>query len=268
MSSRRLGLAALLMASVAGPAASEPEACGGSAEPKSAATRKAEPGAPAVLERAPEEALFPRASRQAGVPDGAVFRRGGSWTRLEGSLLVGSQLVDQDLGFARNIFQTVSAEADDVGFGEHYGARASLFAVQYLGVEASYTRTTTAFEFSVTDEEAGTFLLEPLLQESRELSLALVAQLPLAAMTPYAVVGYGWRNSEVEGGDEFRTGAAMFGVGLKVPFPTIPVSLAFDYRRLGYPGGEGALHLAEGAGGAAIVSALTMGVTVRVGRLR
>ena len=198
-----------------------------------------------------------------------VFAPGGDWARAEASALVGSQLVNQDLGFSRNIFQTISAEAEDVGFGEHYGARGAFFLNGYFGAEAGFTRTTTEFEFQVTDEEAGvTRFEEPLLQKSREIAVAAVAQWPLAAVTPYAAVGYGWRTSEIEGSDPFRAGAVVLGAGVKVPFPRLPVALAFDYRRVRYPSGEDGPGLAEGAVSGPTVSALTLGVILRLGERR
>ena len=257
MNWRRPGLAALLTWSVAGPAAADPEPAplraGASDRAPASETRGA--------------GRYFRAT-QRPVSSGPVFQRGGSWTRFEASALVGSELVNQDLGYSTNIFQTVTARAEDVGFGEHFGARGAFFVSQYLGAEASYTRTTTEFEFSVTDDEGGVVVFEePLLQESREVSLSLVVQVPLAAMTPYAVLGYGWRRSRVSSGDPFPASAPLFGAGIKVPFPRIPVALAFDYRRTAYPGGPGAFRLSEGATGEATVSALTMGVVFRLGAL-
>ena len=249
---QRLGSATLLLLSVAAPAAAGPE-------------RPPETDLLARARAAGDPVAASGGVQQTGVRSGPVFLPGGSWARAEMSALLGSQLVNQDLGFSRNIFQTVSAKADDVGFGEHFGARGAFFVSRYLGAEAAFTRTTTEFEFQVTDEEAGvTVFEENLVQESREVVLAAVAQLPLAAMTPYAAVGYGWRNSEVEGGDPFRAAAAVLGLGIKVPFPRIPVALAFDYRHVRYGAGDDdGLQLTEGGTGGATVSALTFGVVVR-----
>ncbi len=197
---------------------------------------------------------------------GPVFSRPGDWTHAEAAVLIGSQLVNQDLGFSRNIFQTVTAEADDVGFGQHLGARGAFFVNRYLGAEAGFTRTVTEFEFSVTDDEAGvTVFAEPLEQVSQEASVSAVAQWPRAAVTPYAVVGYAWRTSEIQGTDPFESGAVVVGFGIKVPFPRLPVSLAFDYRYIEYRDEEGdALRLAEGGVGSPTVSALTLGFVVRL----
>jgi len=182
------------------------------------------------------------------------------------AVVIGSQLVNQDLGFSRNIFQTVSAEAEDVGFGQHLGARGAFFVNRYLGAEAGFTRTTTDFEFSVTDEEAGfTVFPEPLEQVSQEASVSAVLQWPRAAVTPYGVVGYAWRTSEVEGAEPFESGAVVVGIGIKVPFPGAPVLLAFDYRRIEFRDEEAdALRLAEGGVGSPTVSALTLGIVVRL----
>ena len=197
---------------------------------------------------------------------GPVFAPGGLWARAEAAALIGSQRVNQDLGFSRNIFQTVSAVADDVGFGEHYGARGTLFVNPYLGVEAGYTRTTTMFEIRVEDEEAGLVLFdEGLVQESNEFTAAAVAQVALAAVTPYLSLGYGWRESEVEGDAPFRTGALVFGAGIKVPFPLFPAAVAFDYRFVRYGGVDAPLDLVEGGTDGASVSALTLGILFRFG---
>lgn len=197
---------------------------------------------------------------------GPVFSRPGDWSHAEAAVVIGSQLVNQDLGFSRNIFQTVTAEADDVGFGQHLGARGSFFVNRYLGAEAGFTRTVTEFEFSVTDDEAGvTVFAEPLEQVSQEASVSAIAQWPRAAVTPYAVVGYAWRTSEIQGTDPFESGAVVVGFGIKVPFPRSPVSLAFDYRFIEYRDEEDdALRLAEGGVGSPTVSALTLGVAVRL----
>ncbi|MCY4059873.1 MAG: hypothetical protein OXG44_17950, partial [Gammaproteobacteria bacterium] len=133
------------------------------------------------------------AAQTAPSRQGPVFSQPGDWTHAEAAVVFGSQLVNQDLGFSRNIFQTVSAEAEDVGFGQHLGARGAFFVNRYLGAEAGFTRTTTDFEFSVTDEEAGfTVFPEPLEQVSQEASVSAVPQWPRAAVTPYGVVGYAW----------------------------------------------------------------------------
>lgn len=263
MIARRLGSAALLAWSLADPVAAEPPAAAGRDSGGSLLARARTGGA---SRRVPAEWTFSTASQAGSQPSGPVFRRGGGWARAEASALVGSQLVNQDLGFSRNIFHTVSAEAEDVGFGEHYGARGAFFVNSYLGAEAGFTRTTTEFEFSVADEEAGvTIFEENLVQESREAAVAALAQLPLAAMTPYAVAGYSWRTSEAEGGAPFRAGAVVLGFGVKVPFPGMPVALAFDYRHVRYPADEAdALRLAEGGAEGPTVSALTLGVILRL----
>ena len=210
-----------------------------------------------------------QASRQASGQasgQGPVLARPGDWAHAEASVVIGSQLVNQDLGSSTNIFQTVSAEAEDVSFGQHVGARGSFFVNRYLGAEAGFARTRTEFEFLVADDEAGvTSLDEALVQVSQEASIAAVAQWPRAAVTPYVLAGYAWRTAEVEGADPFESGAVVFGVGIKVPFPTIPVSLAFDYRFIEYRDeAEDALRLAEGGVGSPQVSALTLGVVVRL----
>lgn len=204
---------------------------------------------------------------QTGVSQqGPVFSRPGDWAHAEAAVVVGSQLVDQDLGFSSNIFQTITGEAEDVGFGEHYGARGAFFVNRYLGAEAGFSRTRTEFDFSVTDKDAGVTIFEDaLIQVSREASIAAVAQWPRAAITPYAVAGYAWRTSDIEGGEPFQSGAVLVGFGIKVPFPRLPVSLAFDYRFVQYGDGEeDILRLAEGGMASPTVSALTLGVVVRL----
>ncbi len=206
------------------------------------------------------------ATPQAQAGMAPVFAPGGEWARAEAAALIGSQRVNQDLGFSRNIFQTVSAEADDVGFGEHYGARGAVFVSPYLGLEAGYTRTTTMFDIRIEDEDAGLVLFdEGLVQKSNEFTAAAVAQVALAAVTPYLSVGYGWRESEVEGDAPFRTGALVFGAGIKVPFPLFPAAIAFDYRFVRYGGPEGPLELVEGGTDGATISALTLGILFRFG---
>lgn len=211
------------------------------------------------------EAPAPAAAAQTR-PSGPVFMPGGIWARAEAAFLVGGQRVSQDLGLSRNIFQTVTAAAEDVGFGEHYGARGAVFFTRYLGVEAGFTRTTTEFEIEVEDAEAGlTIFDEGLIQRSREAAASIVAQIPLAALTPYVSVGYGWRESEVEGeGSPYRGGAFLIGGGFKVPFPLFPAALAFDYRYVRYSGPQ-PLEFTEGGGEGAAVAALTLGILIRFG---
>ena len=268
MNPRRLTSAALLVVLTAGVAATEPPRTnpgrnsGASVAPASDAHKLRE--ILQTLREAAEQASS--VAQTAPRRQGPVFSQPGDWTHAEAAVVIGSQLVDQDLGFSRNIFQTVSAEAEDVGFGQHLGARGAFFVNRYLGAEAGFTRTTTDFEFSVTDEEAGiTVFPEPLEQVSQEASVSAVLQWPRAAVTPYGVVGYAWRTSEVEGTDPFESGAVVVGIGVKVPFPGFPVSLAFDYRHIEFRDEEGdALRLAQGGMGSPTVSALTLGVVVRL----
>ncbi len=260
---RRLGSAALLVVATAGPAAAAPAGTGWDrAVPSRDSGRLRD-----LLESLREASRNASSVAQTDANrQGPVFSRPGDWTHAEAAVVIGSQLVNQDLGFSQNVFQTVSGEAEDVGFGRHLGARGSFFVNRYLGAEAGFARTTTEFEFSVTDTEAGvTVLAEPLEQISQEASVSAVAQWPRAAVTPYAVVGYAWRTSEVQGTDAFESGAIVLGVGIKVPFPRIPISLAFDYRYVQFRDEEGdVLRLAEGGLGSPTVSALTLGVVVRL----
>lgn len=269
MNPRRLAASAgLLVVLTAGLAAAEtPRTNSGSNPAASASPRSDSRRLSEILQRLREAAEQTSSVAQtAPSRQGPVFSQPGDWTHAEAAVVIGSQLVDQDLGFSRNIFQTVSAEAEDVGFGQHLGARGAFFVNRYLGAEAGFTRTTTDFEFSVTDEEAGfTVFPEPLEQVSRETSVSVVLQWPRAAVTPYGVLGYAWRTSEVEGAEPFESGAVVVGIGIKVPFPGAPVSLAFDYRRIAFRDEEGdALRLAEGGAGSPTVSALTLGVVVRL----
>lgn len=268
MNPRRLGCAALLVFLTAGPAAAAPSGTGGSDDPGASAVL----GSSARKLRGILESLREAAGQATSVSQtgpsrqGPVFSQPGDWTHAEAAVVIGSQLVNQDLGFSRNIFQTVTAEADDVGFGQHLGARGAFFVNRYLGAEAGFTRTLTEFEFSVTDAEAGvTVFAEPLEQVSQEASVSAVAQWPRAAVTPYAVFGYAWRTSEIRGTEPLESGAVVVGFGIKVPFPGVPVSLAFDYRYIEYRDEEGdVLRLAEGGVGSPTVSALTLGVVVRL----
>lgn len=208
----------------------------------------------------------PAAPQPTPVRAGPVFTPGGGWSRAEVGLLVGSQRVNEDLGMARNIFSTVSASAQNVGFGEHYGARGALFLNRYLGAEAAFTRTTTSFEFSISDEEAGVNILgETLARRSTEFAGALIGQFPLAAMTPYAAVGYGVGNASVEEGDDFRSRAVILGAGVKVPFPQLPFLLTFDFRFFRYLEANRALVLAEGPASPPSAAVITVGFMFRLG---
>lgn len=254
-----VGLAALLFAA-ASAAGGEPRA-----PERAAADPRPIPGScPTVF-----PSVKPADSAAGGQPTpvraGPVFTPGGGWSRAEVGLLIGSQRVNEDLGFSTNIFQTVSAAAQDVGFGEHYGARGAVFLNRYLGVEGAFTRTRTSFEFSISDEEAGVNILaESLVRSSTEVAGALVGQFPLSAMTPYAAVGYGSGNASVGDGEDFRSGAFVLGAGVKVPFPQLPFLLTLDFRFFRYREANAALQLAEG-GRPPSATVLTVGVMFRLG---
>jgi len=201
---------------------------------------------------------------QAGVGGpGSVFGRGGTWSRAEVAFLLGSQRAREELGVSRNIFGSVSAEASNVGFGEHYGGRATVFVNRWFGLEGSWFRTTSEFEFSITDAEAGAVLFEDaLVQESWELAGAAILQWPLVALTPYAAFGYGSRTSEVGETEPFRSGSWHLGAGMKVPFGDLPFSMTFDYRYVRYREVNEAIQLAE-SGARPTASVLTVGVMLR-----
>ncbi len=204
------------------------------------------------------------AAQTGSASSGPVFGSGGTWSRAEVAFLLGSQRVRENLGFSRNIFGTISAEAENVGFGEHYGGRATLFVNRWLGVEGSWFRTTTEFEFSVTDREAGAVAFDDTLtQESDEFAGALIVQWPLAALTPYAAVGYGSRSAEVGASDPFTSGSIHLGAGIKVPFGNLPFSMTFDYRHVQYRERNEAIRLAEGGGANPTASVLTVGIMLR-----
>lgn len=255
-----VGLAALLLAAAA--AAGEPcvrAPTPGNPAPDSGPCRTGSPRADS------DESSPVGGSQPTPVRAGPVFTPGGGWSRAEVGLLIGSQRVNEDLGFSTNIFQTVSAAAQDVGFGEHYGARGSVFFNRYLGVEGAFTRTRTSFEFSISDEEAGVNILaESLVRSSTEFAGALVGQFPLSAMTPYAALGYGSGNASVGDGDDFRSGAFVLGGGVKVPFPQLPFLLTLDFRFFRYREANAALQLAEG-GRPPSATVLTVGVMFRLG---
>ncbi len=194
---------------------------------------------------------------------GSVFGRGGTWSRAEVAFLLGSQRVREELGVSRNIFGSVSAESSNVGFGEHYGGRATVFVNRWFGLEGSWFRTTSEFEFSITDAEAGAVLFEDaLVQESWELAGAAILQWPLVALTPYAAFGYGSRTSEVSEVEPFRSGSWHLGAGMKVPFGDLPFSMTFDYRYVRYREVNEAIQLTE-SGDRPTASVLTVGVMLR-----
>ncbi len=217
----------------------------------------------------PEEERLLRHARgvtaQAGTPNsGPVFAGSGMWSRAEVAFLLGSQRVREHLGFSRNIFGTVSAESENVGFGEHYGGRATIFVNRWFGLEGSWFRTTTEFEFSVADSEVGSIVFDDTLtQESDEFAGALIVQWPLMALTPYAAVGFGSRSAEVGMSDPFTSGSVHLGAGIKVPFGELPFSMTFDYRYVHYREINEAIRLVEGGTANPTASVLTVGIMLR-----
>ena len=76
--------------------------------------------------------------------------------RLEVSGFIGMLSVNQSLGTATNIYQTVTGEAENIDFGKLLGFRASWAFTPMISAEFNVSRGNNPYSFSVDDDTIGT----------------------------------------------------------------------------------------------------------------
>ncbi len=170
--------------------------------------------------------------------------------RLEVSGFIGMLSVNHSLGTAANIYQTVTGEAENLGFGKLLGFRASWAFTPMLTAEFNVSRGNNAHSLTIDDETAGTETLADQF-ETAQLFLGgnLILQFPRGRFVPHVSVGGGLHRmtptspiAEIE-----RVSAIDFSVGggLKVWFSNPDfIALRVDVRYhtatagITFPGGS------------------------------
>ena len=136
--------------------------------------------------------------------------------RLEVSGFVGGMTVDQSLGTATNLYQSVTGAATDVTFGKLYGFRASWGFTPNLAAEFNVSSSSNAYTFDIDDLEVGNVALGEQFRSDRlYFGGNVVYQFPKGNVAPYVTGGVGLaRETPVEaiaGID--RVSALAFNVG-------------------------------------------------------
>ena len=112
--------------------------------------------------------------------------------RLQVSGFVGEMSIDQSLGTATNIYQSVTGAASDVPFGKLYGLRVGWGFTDMLAAEFNFSGSRNGYNYDVDDGELGTAALgEQLRATQRYLGGNVVFQFPLGNIAPYATGGVG-----------------------------------------------------------------------------
>lgn len=158
--------------------------------------------------------------------------------RLELAGFVGSLSFSQSLGSASNLYQTVSGQAGEIGFGRYFGVRASWAFTKHIVAEAEWSYGKTGYNFVVDDNEAGPSALgEAFDAEQIYWSGAFLYQVPIRyGIVPYGVFGVGQLQTTpsipIAGFDSLASTDISFGGGVKYWPPGVEwLGLRFDVRR-------------------------------------
>lgn len=112
--------------------------------------------------------------------------------RLQVSGFVGGMSIDQSLGTATNIYQSVTGAATDVPFGKLYGLRVSWGFTEMLAAEFNLSGASNAYTYDVDDGELGRVALGEQLEASqRYFGGNIVFEFPFGNFAPYATGGAG-----------------------------------------------------------------------------
>ena len=112
--------------------------------------------------------------------------------RLQVSGFVGGMSIDQSLGTATNIYQSVTGAATDVTFGKLYGLRVSWGFTEMLAAEFNLSGSSNAYTYDVDDLELGNVALgEQFQARSRYFGGNIVFQFPVGNLVPYVTGGAG-----------------------------------------------------------------------------
>lgn len=157
--------------------------------------------------------------------------------RLQVSGFVGGMSIDQSLGTAANIYQSVTGAADDVTFGKLYGFRASWGFTERLAAEFNVSSSSNAYTFDVVDDvELGTVGLgEQFRADQLYFGGNVVFHFPLGALAPYVTGGGGVLRTTptdaIEGIDRVSSLDFNFGGGVKYWFRSPQwLGIRFDAR--------------------------------------
>ena len=169
--------------------------------------------------------------------------------RLQVSGFVGGMSVDQSLGTATNLYQSVTGAATNVTFGKLYGLRASWGFTRNLAAELNVSSSSNAFTFDVDDLEVDNVALGEQFRSDRlYFGGNVVYQFPKGNFAPYVTGGAGLAREtpvEVIAGID-RVSALDFNVGGGVKYwfsspPWIGVRADVRYHTandgLTFPGG-------------------------------
>ncbi len=112
--------------------------------------------------------------------------------RLQVSGFVGGMSVDQSLGTATNLYQSVTGAATDVTFGELYGFRASWGFTPNLAAEFNLSGSSNAYTLDIDDLEVGNVALgEQFRSDQLYFGGNVVYQFSIANFAPYVTGGVG-----------------------------------------------------------------------------
>ena len=170
--------------------------------------------------------------------------------RLEVSGFIGMLSVNQSLGTATNIYQTVTGEAENIDFGKLLGFRASWAFTPMISAEFNVSRGNNPYSFSVDDDTIGTENLADQF-ETDQLFLGgnILFQFRRSNFVPYVTGGGGLQRTtptspiaEIERVSAFDIN---FGGGLKLWLPNpewlaVRVDLRYHTATDGitFPGGS------------------------------
>lgn len=154
--------------------------------------------------------------------------------RLEVSGFVGALSVDQVLGSATNLYQSVTGEATNIDFGQLLGFRASWAFTPRLAAEFNISRGSNAYTLTVDDEfVGGVDLGEQFEADQFFLGGNLVYQFPVGNFVPYATGGAGLlRTTPASALADIDRVSAIdfnFGGGAKYWFSSL-LGVRFDVR--------------------------------------
>lgn len=158
--------------------------------------------------------------------------------RLELAGFVGSLSFSQSLGATFNIYQAVAGQAEEIGFGKYFGARASWAFTKNIVVEGEWSYGKTPYTFVLDDDEVGNASLgEAFDAEQMFWSGAFLYQVPIRyGIVPYGVFGVGQLQTTpslpIAGIDRLASTDISFGGGVKYwPEGVEWLGLRFDVRR-------------------------------------
>ena len=174
------------------------------------------------------------AHAQFEIDPGAPKGRGAG--RLELSGFIGGLSLDQALGQATNIYQSVSGEAENIDFGKLYGFRASWAFTPMLAAEFTVSGASHAYSLTVDDDVVGSVSLgDQFAADELFLGGSVLLQFPRGHLVPYATGGLGLLRttpqSTIEGIERVSTLDVQFGGGVKFWFPSPQwLGVRFDVR--------------------------------------